>query len=93
MSAVPDNIKNLPISERIQLVEDIWDSIAEDAGTLQLSAEDGKNCGVARPNIKSIRQAPFPGAIFAQRCSRMIADASGLQTGSEKGTSGRVSLV
>lgn len=40
MSTVPANIKDLPVSERIQLVEDIWDSIVEDAGPLPLSAEE-----------------------------------------------------
>lgn len=40
MSAVPENIKNLPVSERIQLVEDIWDSIAEDAAPLRLSGAE-----------------------------------------------------
>ena len=30
MSNATLNFKELPISERIQLVEDIWDSIAED---------------------------------------------------------------
>ncbi len=35
------NFKELPISERIQLVEDIWDSIAEETpGHLQLSQQD-----------------------------------------------------
>ncbi|MFC4819848.1 addiction module protein [Dokdonella ginsengisoli] len=33
------NYKELPISERIQLVEDIWDSIAEETPVV-LSAED-----------------------------------------------------
>ena len=31
--------RKLPIPERIQLVEDIWDSIAEDAKSLPLSDE------------------------------------------------------
>lgn len=39
MSTVPASIKNLPVSERIQLVEDIWDSIAEDAGPIDISAD------------------------------------------------------
>lgn len=30
MNVDTSNFKTLPISERIQLVEDIWDSIAED---------------------------------------------------------------
>ena len=41
MNTASLNFKDLPISERIQLVEDIWDSIAEETpGQLQLSAED-----------------------------------------------------
>jgi putative addiction module component (TIGR02574 family) len=40
MSTAALNYRSLPISERIELVEDIWDSIAEEtAGPLQLSAE------------------------------------------------------
>ena len=31
------NIRALPINERIKLVEDIWDSIAEDRSALQLT--------------------------------------------------------
>ncbi len=40
MSTATLNFKELPISERIQLVEDIWDSIAEETSdTLNLSPE------------------------------------------------------
>lgn len=34
-----DNILDLSISERIQLVEDIWDSIAKSPESIQLSEE------------------------------------------------------
>ena len=41
MSNAVLNFKGLPISERIQLVEDIWDSIARDTPSgLQLSPEE-----------------------------------------------------
>ena len=41
MSTPPVNFKELPVSERIQLVEDIWDSIAtETPSPVQLSAEE-----------------------------------------------------
>lgn len=40
MNSVPSDFKKLPVSERIQLVEDIWDSIAEEAVPLQLSADE-----------------------------------------------------
>jgi putative addiction module component, TIGR02574 family len=33
------HLKDLPLSERIQLVEDLWDSIAEETPALDLSAE------------------------------------------------------
>ena len=41
MNSPISNFKELPISERIQLVEDIWDSIAEETPvSLHLSAAD-----------------------------------------------------
>jgi putative addiction module component (TIGR02574 family) len=33
------NLRELPIDERIRLVEDLWDSIAADQATLPLSEE------------------------------------------------------
>lgn len=33
------NLRELPIDERIRLVEDLWDSIAADEAALQLKAE------------------------------------------------------
>jgi putative addiction module component (TIGR02574 family) len=32
-----EDLRSLPIAERIQLVEDLWDSIAEDSGGFQLT--------------------------------------------------------
>lgn len=41
MNTALSNFKELPISERIQLVEDLWDSIAEETpGQIQLSQQD-----------------------------------------------------
>ena len=41
MNTAALDYKSLPISERIELVEDIWDSIAEETSTpLQLSVEE-----------------------------------------------------
>jgi putative addiction module component (TIGR02574 family) len=41
MNPARPNFKELPISERIQLVEDIWDSIAEETpSALQFSEEE-----------------------------------------------------
>lgn len=33
------SLKNLPISEKIQLVEDLWDSIASEGDAVPLTAE------------------------------------------------------
>jgi putative addiction module component (TIGR02574 family) len=33
------DLRRLPIQQRIQLVEDLWDSIAEDAAAIHLSNE------------------------------------------------------
>jgi putative addiction module component (TIGR02574 family) len=33
------NLKSLPVDERIELVEDLWDSIAVDQGSLPLTEE------------------------------------------------------
>ena len=39
MNTITFNFKALPVTERIELVEDIWNSIAEEtAGGLQLSS-------------------------------------------------------
>jgi putative addiction module component (TIGR02574 family) len=34
-----DNLRELPITERIQIVEDLWDSIAADQSALPLTKE------------------------------------------------------
>jgi putative addiction module component (TIGR02574 family) len=39
MADAARDYRKLPIAERIRLVEDIWDSIAEDAAALPLSDE------------------------------------------------------
>jgi len=39
MTAQLRELRELPISERILLVEDLWDSIAEDASACRLSVE------------------------------------------------------
>ena len=33
------NLRNLPLDERIRLVEDLWDSIASDQNALRLTPE------------------------------------------------------
>lgn len=42
MQTLPAHLKELSISERIKLVEDIWDSIAADQSVLPLTADQRK---------------------------------------------------
>jgi len=64
------NYRNLPVDERIRLVEDLWDSIAADQNALPLTAEqrneldrridtyevDGKPGRVADEAVANIRK-------------------------------------
>jgi len=56
MSAAIQDLKQLPVSERIQIVEDLWDSIADDpsaigsAGRCRISYPSSLSCtGTAIP--------------------------------------------
>ncbi|SET63095.1 putative addiction module component, TIGR02574 family [Nitrosomonas marina] len=42
MQTLPTNIQELPVDERIKLVEDIWDSIAADQSVLPLTVDQKK---------------------------------------------------
>lgn len=42
MSIPIDDLRKLPIPERLELVETLWDSIAEDADQLLLSEKQGE---------------------------------------------------
>lgn len=39
MTSALQDLRRLPVSERIQLVEDLWDTIAEDSPVMGLTAE------------------------------------------------------
>ena len=39
MSTAIQDLRQLPVSERIQLVEDLWDTIAEDSSAMGLTPE------------------------------------------------------
>lgn len=38
LPSMDSSLKNLPVDERIRLVEDLWDSIASDQNSLSLSS-------------------------------------------------------
>ena len=60
MNTATLNFKALPISERIQLVEDIWDSIAQETpGPLTLSAEEEAELKSVKDNLQQLEQALF----------------------------------
>jgi len=46
ISTLPPEIRNLPVSDRVALVERIWDSIAEDETEFQLT--DGQRAELDR---------------------------------------------
>jgi putative addiction module component (TIGR02574 family) len=52
-------LRTLPVSERIQIVEDLWDTIAEDSDSLQLS--DAQRDELDR-RLDRLDRAPHDGA-------------------------------
>jgi len=67
MQTTPTDYLKLPLSDRIQLVEDLWDSIAEEASdTFSLSPEQKAELSrrLAAP-IKPTLLPLFPGNTFA----------------------------
>ncbi|MBM3460529.1 MAG: addiction module protein [Armatimonadetes bacterium] len=52
------SIRDLPVSERIQLVEDIWDSIAVDQNALPLTEEQKRELD---RRLETYRSSGSPG--------------------------------
>ncbi len=52
------NIKQLPVDERIQLVEDIWDSIASDQSSLPLTS---KQRAELDKRLDAYEESKYPG--------------------------------
>jgi len=69
-SLAKDNIDSLSISERIQLVEDIWDSIAAEPDTLPLSAEQRQELD---RRLKAYQQNPEQGSRWENVRERITA--------------------
>lgn len=55
MSVILDKALELPVAERIQLVEEIWDSIALDSGAVMLSDEQASELD---RRVKRYRENP-----------------------------------
>ncbi len=66
-----DQIKRLSISERILIVEDIWDSIALSKEELPITAEQKKEL---EKRLKDYKENPNDGASWEEVKNRIISN-------------------
>lgn len=64
------DIRDLPLEERIRLVEDIWDSIAAETGALPLSDEQARELD---RRLDTYRLSGNPGKPAAEAIARIRA--------------------
>lgn len=62
MSIVLDQIRQLPVGQRIQLVEDIWDTLVGDAANISLSNEQVEELGQRRRALLKDPSSAIPWA-------------------------------
>jgi putative addiction module component (TIGR02574 family) len=60
----------LPLPERLQLVEDIWNSIADAPHALELTVEDKR---LIDERLEARRQNPNAGSPWEEVCARITA--------------------
>jgi putative addiction module component (TIGR02574 family) len=60
----------LPVPERLQLVEDIWNSIADALQTLELTDADKR---LIDERLEACRQNPNAGSPWEEVCARITA--------------------
>jgi putative addiction module component (TIGR02574 family) len=70
MTAQLRELQELPISERILLVEDLWDSIAEDASACRLSVEQSDELNA---RLDALDADPRQGAHWEISKQRIVA--------------------
>jgi putative addiction module component (TIGR02574 family) len=70
MTAQLRELRELPISERILLVEDLWDSIAEDASACRLSVEQSDELNA---RLDALDADPRQGAHWEIAKQRIVA--------------------
>ena len=70
-SSLPPEIRQLPVSERIELVEQIWDSIVEDQGQFELT--DAQKAELDR-RLAAHEESPERGASWPDVKSRLLGD-------------------
>ena len=67
----------LPVPERLQLIEDIWNSIADAPHALELTEEDKR---LIDERLKARRQNPNAGSPWEEVCARITARIALLMT-------------
>ncbi|GAA5137959.1 addiction module protein [Alloalcanivorax gelatiniphagus] len=62
------HIRDLPVDQRLRLVEDLWDSIAADQGNVELTAAHRQELD---RRLDAYRQDPLPGADMLEVLDRV----------------------
>jgi putative addiction module component (TIGR02574 family) len=70
-SAFPSDFRSLPIAERLELVEQIWDSIVEDEARLELS--EGQKADLDR-RLAEHAAAPDCGSPWPEVKARLLGE-------------------
>jgi putative addiction module component (TIGR02574 family) len=70
-SSLPPDIRQLPVSERVDLVERIWDSIVEDQSQFELT--DAQKAELDH-RLAADREAPDRGASWNDVKGRLLQD-------------------
>ena len=70
-SSLPPEIRDLPVSDRLELAEQIWDSIIEDEQQFRLT--DDQKAG-ARREIGRLRELTRPGAPWETVKARLLGN-------------------
>jgi putative addiction module component (TIGR02574 family) len=63
MSSSPSDIDGLSLSERLQLVQDLWDSIAEDSESIPVTESQRK---ILERRLRSYREEGEPGRSWSE---------------------------
>lgn len=72
MSPAIQELKQLPVSERIQLVEDLWDSIAEDVSAVTLTPDHIEELDRRLDALEADPKAGTPWEIVRERISKSL---------------------
>jgi putative addiction module component (TIGR02574 family) len=65
-----EKLRSLPVAERLELVEDLWDSIAAEPATVRLSAA---HLAELDRRLDRMEESPSEGTSWAALRERMVA--------------------